>query len=135
VAEVRFPLFFHRHEFRPNSGGDGRYVGGVGCDLEFTVETEDDCVANTAGDGLRHGARGMLGGEDGAPHRYLLRRPGARPRSLASKAEGIPIPAGSTFEVHSGGGGGWGPPADRSNEARTRYRRNGFSTRRRKRRG
>ena len=25
VAEVRFPLFFRRHEFRPDSGGDGQY--------------------------------------------------------------------------------------------------------------
>ena len=130
VVEVRFPLFFHRHEFRPNSGGDGRYAGGVGCDLEFTVETEQDCVANTAGDGIRHGARGLMGGEDGAPHRYLLRRPGQRTYVLPSKQEGVPVPARSTFEVHSGGGGGWGPPAERAPEARTRYRRDGFATKR-----
>lgn len=130
IVEVRFPLFFHRHEFRPNSGGDGRYAGGVGCDLDFTVETEEPCVANTAGDGVRHGARGMLGGEDGAPHRYLLRRPGERPRALSSKQEGIPVPAGSSFEIHSGGGGGWGPPDERSEEARRRDRKDGFSTRR-----
>ena len=30
VTEVRFPLFFARHEFRPDSGGDGRYRGGPG---------------------------------------------------------------------------------------------------------
>ena len=30
VTEVRFPLFFRRHEFRADSGGDGRYRGGVG---------------------------------------------------------------------------------------------------------
>lgn len=130
VVEVRFPMFFQRHEFRPNSGGDGQYAGGAGCDLEFTVETDDDCVANTAGDGIRHGARGMMGGEDGAPHHYLLRKPGGRPRSLPSKAEGMPVPAGSTFEIHSGGGGGWGEPGARTAEARTRYRRDGFSTRR-----
>ena len=130
VVEVRFPLFFARHEFRTNSGGDGQYAGGVGCDLEFTVETDEDCVANTAGDGIRHGARGMMGGEDGAPHHYLLRKPGGRPRSLPSKAEGMPVTAGSTFEIHSGGGGGWGPPRKRTAEARTRYRRDGFSTRR-----
>lgn len=126
VAEVRFPLHFAHHEFRADSGGDGRFAGGAGCDLEFTVETESPCVANTAGDGLRHGARGMLGGEDGAPHRYLLREPGKRARPLASKREGIPVPAGSTFEVHSGGGGGWGPPAERAPDARRKDRRDGF---------
>ena len=32
VAEARFPLFFERHEFRPDTAGDGRYRGGVGVD-------------------------------------------------------------------------------------------------------
>ena len=30
VAEVRFPLHFRTHEFRPGSGGDGQYRGGLG---------------------------------------------------------------------------------------------------------
>src|ERR1700686_1915505 len=30
VTEVRFPLFFRSHEFRPGSGGAGRYRGGPG---------------------------------------------------------------------------------------------------------
>lgn len=131
VAEVRFPLFFRQHEYRSNSGGDGRYVGGAGVDLEFTVETRTPCVANTAGDGVRHGARGLMGGEDGAPHRYFLRRPGKRPQLLSSKDEGIPVPAGSSFQVHSGGGGGWGTPEQRAPEARSKDRRDGFVTRRR----
>ena len=131
VVEVRFPLFFAEHEFRANSGGDGRYVGGAGVDLQFTVEIEEDCVANTAGDGLRHGSRGLMGGEDGLPHRYLLREPGRRVRALGSKQEGIPVSAGSTFEVHSAGGGGWGDPGEREPAARRRDRRDGIDTRRR----
>ena len=130
VAEVRFPLFFARHEFRPDSGGEGRFAGGAGVDLEFTLETTEAAVANTAGDGVRHGACGMLGGRDGAPHRYLLREPGARRRMLGSKQEGIPVAPGSVFEVHSGGGGGWGDPALRAPEARRRDRRDGIATRR-----
>ena len=130
VAEVRFPLFFARHEFRPNSGGEGRHAGGAGVDLDLRLETAAPSVANTAGDGVRHGARGMLGGESGAPHRYLLRQPGARVQVLGSKQEGIPIAPGSTFEVHSGGGGGWGDPALRLPQARRRDRRDGIVTRR-----
>jgi N-methylhydantoinase B len=130
VAEVRFPLFFEHHEFRADSGGDGRFVGGAGCDLRFTVETDTACVANTAGDGVRHGARGLLGGADGSPHRYLLREPGRRPKVLASKREGIPVAPGAVFEVHSGGGGGWGPPDERASDTRARDRRDGFTTRR-----
>jgi N-methylhydantoinase B len=130
VAEVRFPLYFRRHEFRPDSGGDGRFAGGVGADLELQVETVTPCRANTAGDGARHGACGLLGGRDGAPHRYLMRAPGHRPMPLRTKQEGVEVPAGSIFEVHSGGGGGWGDPALRAAEARARDRRDGYVRRR-----
>ncbi|MCG8545173.1 MAG: hydantoinase B/oxoprolinase family protein [Alphaproteobacteria bacterium] len=126
VAETRFPLYFRRHEFRPDSGGDGRFVGGAGCDLEMILETEAPAVANVAGDGARHGARGMLGGADGAPHRYVMRPPGADKIALASKVEGLPVPPGTVFEIHSGGGGGWGPAEQRDPAARQRDRENGL---------
>ena len=65
VTEVRFPLFFKRHEFRPDSGGDGQFRGGPGGIVEMVVETEEPAFANTAGDGVVHGACGILGGKDG----------------------------------------------------------------------
>src|SRR3954464_8772015 len=58
VAEVRFPLFFRRHQFRSDSGGDGRFRGGPGGDLEFAVEVASPAVGNTAGDGVKYGACG-----------------------------------------------------------------------------
>src|SRR3954454_21848466 len=67
VAEVRFPLHFRHHEFRPNSGGGaGKHRGGLGVSLDLRVETAGPARGNTAGDGVRHGACGMLGGDDGA---------------------------------------------------------------------
>ena len=131
VTEARFPLFFIRHEFRPNSGGDGQYVGGAGVDLEFALETDSPGVANTAGDGVRYGPCGMLGGEPGEPHRYRLREPGKRARLLGSKQQGVAVAPGAVFEVHSAGGGGWGNPNDRGSEARRRDRRDGITTRQR----
>jgi N-methylhydantoinase B len=110
VAETRFPLVFERHEFREGSGGAGRHRGGDGGDLLLRVETDGPARANLAGDGVRHGARGMLGGADGAPHEYVLLAPGAPPRPLASKEVGVPVPPGSVIHVRSGGGGGWGAP-------------------------
>ena len=130
VAESRFPLYFRRHEYRPDSGGDGKYTGGNGVDLELQVETETSCRANTAGDGVRHGACGVLGGQDGAPHRYLMRAPGRRPKVLRTKQEGIDLPAGTIFEVHSAGGGGWGSPGERDPAAREYDRANGYVSRR-----
>lgn len=126
VAETRFPLYFHRHEFRPDSGGEGKFSGGCGCDLEMILETEQSAVANVAGDGLRHGARGMLGGEDGAPHDYRMCAPGESELKLASKIEGQPVPPGTLFEIHSGGGGGWGVASERDQTARQNDIANGL---------
>jgi len=128
VAETRFPLYFAQHEFRPDSGGDGQYVGGAGVDMKLAVETEAPAVANVAGEGVRHGARGMLGGEDGASHRYALLAPNAEEHMLTSKIEGLAVPAGSTFSVQSGGGGGWGAATKRKQSARQSDRDNGFIT-------
>jgi N-methylhydantoinase B len=126
VAEVRFPLFFRRHEFRPDSGGAGRFRGGCGAELELVVEVAEPARANTAGDGVRHGACGILGGEDGVPHRYVLRSEGRPERSLRTKEVGVVIRPGDVLDVRSGGGGGFGDPALRSAAAEARDRRLGF---------
>jgi N-methylhydantoinase B len=128
VAEVRFPLFFKKHELRPDSGGDGRFRGGPGGELEMAVEVAEPAVANTAGDGVRHGAAGMLGGLDGAPHRYVLLSENREPRELRTKETGIVIRPGDVLDCRSGGGGGFGDPKQRSPEARERDRRLGFVT-------
>ncbi|CAL8980006.1 Acetophenone carboxylase delta subunit [Rhodoplanes serenus] len=120
VAEVRFPLHFRRHEFRPGSGGRGRHRGGLGVALDLVVETERPALANTAGDGVRHGACGLHGGEDGAPHDYRLVSAGRPPRVLKTKEAGIVLAPGDVLEIRSGGGGGWGPPAERTAAAQRR---------------
>lgn len=128
VAEVRFPLTFEHHEFRRDSGGAGRYRGGVGSVLRLRVDIDELGVANTAGDGVRHAAYGILGGEDGLPHRYRLLSKGKAPRVLKTKEVGIPVRPGDVFLVESAGGGGYGPPARRSRAARERDRATGLAT-------
>jgi N-methylhydantoinase B len=127
VTEVRFPLFFRHHEFRPGSGGDGQYRGGPGCDLEFVAEIATPARANTAGDGVRHGAVGILGGTDGLPHNYVLHSEGRAPRPLKTKETGVVVRPGDVFKVQSGGGGGWGDPRKRDPGARAWDRENGFT--------
>jgi N-methylhydantoinase B len=126
VTEVRFPFFFRRHEFRADSGGAGEHRGGPGAIMELVVETAEPAVANTAGDGVRHGACGILGGGDGAPHHYVLRSAGKRPRAIKTKEVGIAVAPGDVFLVQSGGGGGWGDPAKRLQAAHDSDRKNGF---------
>jgi N-methylhydantoinase B len=129
VTEVRFPLHFRRHEFRPDSGGGGKYRGGPGGIVEMVVETEKPALGNTAGDGVRHGACGILGGADGLPHRYMLYSQGRPPRAIKTKEVGITISPGDVLILESGGGGGWGDPKERDPEAIADDIANGFVTR------
>jgi N-methylhydantoinase B len=118
VAETRFPLVFETHEYRAGSAGEGQHRGGTGGDMRLRVEAAGTTMANTAGEGVVHGARGINGGHDGAPHDYTLLPPGAPPRKLKSKEINVPVPSGSVIHVLSGGGGGWGDPALRDPAAR-----------------
>ncbi len=129
VTEVRFPLFFARHEFRPDSGGDGQFRGGPGSVLELHAEIAEPARANTAGDGTRHAPYGILGGQDGLPHRYRLRSRGRPDRVLRTKEVGVVVRPGDVFLVESGGGGGYGDPRRRAPAARAYDRENGFVTR------
>ena len=126
VAEARFPLHFRHHEYLADSGGDGQFRGGLGVALDLVVQTEKPAMVNTAGEGVRHGACGLLGGRDGAPHRYSLLSPGQPPRVLQTKVIGVEVLPGDCFEVRSSGGGGWGPPEKRSKQARQIDRELGF---------
>jgi N-methylhydantoinase B len=125
MAEARFPLFFQSHEFRPGSAGAGTFRGGLGGELRLRLETDGASVANTAGDGARYGAAGMLGGGDGAPHHYTLNRADGTARDLRTKEVGIPLAPGDVLHVRAGGGGGWGPPEKRDPAARARVAQEG----------
>ena len=113
-AEVRFPLFFEHHEFRPDSGGDGRYRGGAGSVLELRGGDRRAGASPTpraTASATRRTA--CSAGEDGLPHRYRLRSRGRRDRVLKTKEVGIPVRPGDVFLVESGGGGGYGDPRQR----------------------
>ena len=71
---------------------------------------------------------GRLGGEDGAPSRFLLRRAGAEEWSGVEDAAGNPskfsnliMEPGDSLRVENGGGGGFGP-ARRARSCRARDR-------------
>jgi N-methylhydantoinase B len=117
LTEVRFPLFFRRHEFRPDSAGDGKHRGAVGTVLELQVESDGPAWANTAGDGTRHAPYGVLGGNEGLPHHYRLYTDGQY-RVLKTKETMVPVHPGDVLMVEASGGGGWGNPSDRPKAVR-----------------
>ena len=94
----------------PIPAATGRFAAARAVIVEMVVET-DEPPRQHRRRRRRHGACGMLGGEDGAPHRYDpalgQRRPiGGR---LKTKEVGLTVVAAgrAVFEDAKSGGGGW----------------------------
>ncbi len=125
VTEERFPFYVRRHELRPDSAGDGTWRGGLGAICDMVYEGADTARLNTAGDGVVVPPFGLFGGQPGKPHIYSLISNGVE-RVLGSKETGVLVNPGDRILCLSSGGGGYGDPAKRSEQARQWDRRNGY---------
>ena len=103
AIESRFPVRIDRYEFIPDSGGAGRYRGGLGQIIE--VESNEAQAFDFFGtvDRVKYPARGCFGGKDGAAGHLQL----ASGKLLQGKGK-QQIPAGEVLVFKTPGGGGWG---------------------------
>lgn len=126
MHEMDSPLFLLQHEYRMDSGGPGRWRGGLGVDYVFRVNTPV-AQACTTGDGMleENRAFGLAGGLPGAANRVYLRRPDGETLEADSKAV-YPLTEGTEIHIHSSGGGGWGAPWEREKRLVAMDVRNGF---------
>nr|WP_159765281.1 hydantoinase B/oxoprolinase family protein [Halovenus carboxidivorans] len=117
AMETEYPLRVERYALRPNSGGDGRYRGGLGIERSVTVET--DATVSLLTERRRTAPAGIDGGEDGTRGRNLIDG-----ETVPAKTS-VDVESGTTVSVLTPGGGGHGDPDDRDPEARARDRRDG----------
>lgn len=109
--EARLPLVFESQALIPDSGGAGRFRGGLG--VETRVRVLEDCEVAVRNERVRFAPRGRAGGRPGrAGEQFVVCRDGTT-RPLRSKANNQPMSAGETFVLRTSGGGGLGPPQAR----------------------
>ena len=99
-----------RYGLRQDSGGAGRYRGGLG--IERVYEFLAPAFITFSLERKVTPPWGLRGGQDGAVNDVEIASPDGRLRHVR-KATQHPIAAGETVRVLSGGGGGYGPPAER----------------------
>lgn len=110
IQETRYPLVFHRHGLRSDSGGAGRYRGGLGIEIE--VEPQQEVFTNIANERTTCPPWGVGGGLPGAVNDTVVVPPGGEPRHV-KKHTGLRLEAGTSVTFRTAGGGGWGDPHER----------------------
>ncbi len=112
MTEAVAPVIFHRRELRPDSGGAGRMRGGLGQRIEVSSSIDQDFMLFLSVERIDNPAQGRFGGLSGAPGRIRI---GQGP-DLPGKGE-MRVKAGEILTFDTPGGGGFGPPETRAEDA------------------
>jgi N-methylhydantoinase B len=112
--ELRWPVLVMSRALRQDSGGPGKFRGGLGMATHIRNRVEGRW--NLADSGRRaYPPWGLWNGKPGQPSEHLLRLPN-EPDFKSVDVVRHWVPADSDAVVITAGGGGWGDPLDRDVE-------------------
>jgi 5-oxoprolinase (ATP-hydrolysing) len=106
VLEFRFPVRLESYTIRHGSGGAGRWQGGDGGVRR--IRFLEPMTASILSNGRVYPAFGMAGGHAGAVGINRVVRSDGTLQTLEHIGQ-VAMAAGDVFEIHTPGGGGWGP--------------------------
>jgi N-methylhydantoinase B len=120
VIETLAPLVQHRRQLRPDSGGPGKYRGGLGQATELSYRGSGPWSVSAMIDRTQFEAQGLEGGQPGALGEFRSTEP-----SSQAQAEGeqrlqpktvIWFEPATRVHLNPPGGGGYGDPFERDPE-------------------
>jgi N-methylhydantoinase B len=114
LQEIRYPFIVEQHALRQDSGGPGKFRGGLG--VELTYQCLRPCKVNINFERTHVPPWGLHGGGPGAHNHAILRRKDGSERIVFKETE-IPLEAGDRVTFLTAGGGGYGEAAKRAPEA------------------
>lgn len=122
VLETKSSMIIDHYGYRPDSGGAGKYRGGVGVSrvYRFTAPTTGICLVYKT----KTEPWPIAGGNPGRPNRIVL-DPGTS-REIIKGGSYNKLNDGDVLANETGGGGGYGNPLDRDPQAVATDVRNGF---------
>jgi N-methylhydantoinase B len=127
-VEAKYPLLVERYSLRPDSGGAGKYRGGLGA--EQVVQARHPIRFSSLMERARCKPWGLYGGLSGhgnavAVHRFNQTDETKFP---SAKALNQVLQPGDAYIIRSGGGGGYGSPLERDLATLERDVRCGYVT-------
>jgi N-methylhydantoinase B len=114
-TESRFPFVVERLGLAVDSGGPGRYRGGLG--YEKHIRMLKDASFMSIADRSILACWGVKGGRAGMPFRVTVDVGGPDEREVDALADAEPVSAGQVIRIRTTGGGGWGDPLERPYDA------------------
>ena len=121
VIEQLSPMRIHRRGFRADSGGKGRYRGGLGQEVEFEFLNETPAALAMLAERTKTSAPGIAGGEAGALGKLEINGVDVDP-----KAQHI-VKQGDRLILATPGGGGYGNVVDRDDSDASRDKSLGYA--------
>lgn len=110
-TESRFPFLVERLGLAVDSGGAGRYRGGLG--YEKHIRMLKDGHFMSIADRSILACWGVKGGKAGRPFQVTIDPDGPNEREVEALVDAEEIKAGEIVRIRTTGGGGWGDPLDR----------------------
>jgi N-methylhydantoinase B len=110
-AETRFPIVIEKLGLATDSGGPGKFRGGLGYDKHIRL-LQDAAFISTADRSIL-APYGVNGGKAAHPYRATINPDTPDERRLPGLNDDIPLKAGEILRLQTTGGGGWGDPLER----------------------
>lgn len=114
VQESRAPFRVLELRLRTDSGGPGKFRGGLGFVRRYRILSS--CLLFSNVDRHLTPPWGVHGGKDGVPGKISVWKGGAGEPEILYKIEDYRLDAGDIVQLETGGGGGYGPPSERARE-------------------
>ena len=114
AIETIYPLRFLTYKLREDSGGPGKWRGGVGLERSWML-LASSAVLSVLAERTKIPPWGLFGGKPGAKGEYYLIKANGKRVKLKSKCT-VKMEKGDIFMVRTPGGGGYGNPFERNPE-------------------
>ncbi len=115
AIELEYPLLVEEYGLVEDSGGRGKYRGGMG--IRRSVRPLDHtCSFNGVGERFRYAPWGVFGGQDGQPGRFVFTDADGTETKLVPKPPTSDLRPDQMITVETPGAGGYGPETERPAE-------------------
>jgi N-methylhydantoinase B len=113
MIEAEYPIRIEQYGVVPDTGGPGRYRGGLSLVRSYRVLAEEADL-NVRSDKRKHPPHGLYGGGEGAPSMNTIHHSAGDVEVLpVLLTRTVPMRKGDLFHHVMAGGGGYGDPLER----------------------